>query len=269
MSYYGPPFEVKQSDPTLLKADVYIQDQTTPIVDWHLTKLIQALTLVSSVSIDDLTATVSSVGTPVAGSIIEFYEGTRFFQAEILTVVANASNWDLGQDTPIDFAFTTGATLKETSPEMAVDGSVTTQIFDAGPSDLQDGEYWDITRITLQMTHNSAGDDGLFGNQTKLTKGIVLRATDGITKTYFNAKDNGQLALHSGGDVVYPTRSGGGGTYGTRARRTFSGQDKNGVTVRVGSTENGKFQILIQDDLTGLLTGGGGFQAVMQGHVVE
>lgn len=48
-------------------------------------------------------------------------------------------------------------------------------------------------------------------------------------------------------------------------RRSFGGQDKNGVVIRVDGDLGESLELLIQDDLTGLET----FRIVVQGHVVE
>jgi len=263
------PLEVNNTDQNFTNGalDVAIQDQQTPVVDWHLTLAIQDLTLDVDRAIGDISLTISAAVEPTAGSMIEIFEGSRFFQAHIMSSAGASSPWTVVVDTPLDYAFTAaGATVKEVTDDMKVTGSAASPIiFSASPQFLQDGEYWDITRVTMQMTHASSGDDGKFAGIAALTNGIVIRKLNGDTKSYFNAKSNGDLALHTGGDVTYTTRSGGNGAYGTRARRTFSGQEKNGVTVRVGSTENAQFQIIIQDDLSALDS----FQAVVQGHAIE
>ena len=54
------------------------------------------------------------------------------------------------------------------------------------------------------------------------------------------------------------------GEYGFRTRRTFGGQNKNGVVIRLDG-EDDSFQLIVQDDLTGLTF----MEAVAQGHVVD
>ena len=51
--------------------------------------------------------------------------------------------------------------------------------------------------------------------------------------------------------------------YGLSVRMTFAGQDKHGVVVRLDTGE--EFQIVVQDDLTGLET----FSCMAEGHFVQ
>jgi len=53
--------------------------------------------------------------------------------------------------------------------------------------------------------------------------------------------------------------------YGFSYRRTFGGQDKNGVVVRLHGGTQDKLEIINQDDLTGLNK----LAHVSQGHVVQ
>ena len=55
------------------------------------------------------------------------------------------------------------------------------------------------------------------------------------------------------------------GYYAVTSRRTFSGADKNGVTVRLNADTDDTFQLIIRDDLTDMEE----CHAIVQGHVVE
>lgn len=245
--------------------DVYIQDQNTEIIDLHLTQVVQTVTLAQNYNVNDRVLEIIAGQAPVVGNTICLKEGTKFYQGEILTVVVNGLNWDVTLDLPLDYAFTTAGGCSERTSNLAVDGSVTPQEFTVSPSNLDAGVAWDITRICIQFIGASAGDDSKFGTMAALANGIVFRYENGVTKNLFSAKTNADLALHTGGDVSYQTRSGGQGAYGVRARRTFSGQEKNGVTVRLNSVTSDKFSVIVQDDLTDIAV----FQVVAQGHVVD
>lgn len=52
---------------------------------------------------------------------------------------------------------------------------------------------------------------------------------------------------------------------GSVFRRSFAGQDKNGVVIRLNGDQGDEFQVIVQDNLTGLTH----FRTVVQGHVVE
>ena len=67
-------------------------------------------------------------------------------------------------------------------------------------------------------------------------------------------------------DVQYIDATlGPGGEYGLRGRRTFAGQDKAGVTLRLHAETNDSFQVVVYDDLSALTN----FQVIAQGHIVD
>ena len=109
-------------------------------------------------------------------------------------------------------------------------------------------------------------DDGKFGGITGgLTNGIFFRVKNGTTKNIFNAKTNGDLAAHMFDLNYVDDTLGPSGQYGLRGRRTFGGQSKNGVVIRLNSETNDIFECVVQDDLTDLTN----FQIIVQGHIVE
>jgi hypothetical protein len=261
---------------------VNIQDQHTEIIDLYLTQLLDTCSLDIAVAIGGTTARITTTGaTPVTGNILSLKEGTAFYQAEILTarrvfmltsppVAGNpvADNqydltYDLTLDTPLDFDFTTGAICNLGNQNAQVDGSATPKIFSVSPVGLVAGIAWDITRIIILITDNVVMDDAKFGGITALPKGIVLRKKDILYKNIFNAKTNGELALRCY-DTAYSDKAP-AGFYGFRARRTFAGQEKNGVTIRLNADDNDELQLIIQDDLTGLTK----VNIIAQGHVIE
>jgi len=245
--------------------DVKVQDQTTEIIDLHLTKLVQAITIVTDTEVDDTTITISSSAEPTNGNILCLKEGLAFYQGEILSHSASGDNWDVVVDTPLDYAFTTAGGCSERSDNLAVNGSVTPQIFVVSPKGLRKDVKWDITRIMGVITDATAMDDGKFGGISALTKGVVFRKVNGTTKNIFNVKTNGDLAAHMY-DVQYiDSTLGPSGNYSLRFRRTFAGQDKTGVVIRLESSGDDEFQCIIQDDLTDLID----FQLIAQGHIVD
>lgn len=251
------------SDPYKLNCDVNIQDQTTEIIDLHLSKSVQVLTIVSNTNIDDTTVTISSGVEPTDGNIVCFKEGSAFYQGEILSHAANGGNWDVVLDTPLDYAFTTVGGCSERSTNLAVNGSVTPQIFTVSPKNLNAEVEWDVVRVMGQIISSSSMDDGTFGGLSALTKGIVFRVVDGITKNIFNAKTNGDLKAHMY-DVSYSDKAP-AGKYGLAFRRTFGGQSKNGVVIRLCAVSEDEFQVIIQDDLSLLDK----FEVIVQGHITD
>lgn len=260
----GDTYDVNVTNPSF---DVFVQDQSTEIIDLYFSKEIQTITLSANQNIDDtvIRATMAS-SAPTVGSVICLKEGTAFYQGEVVSFsLVGGLEYDITLDTPLDYAFTTAGGCSERTCQMNVDGSSTTQEFSISPSGLDSSVSWDVTRVLFQMTDATAMDDGKFGGVASLTNGIVLRKVDGVTKNIFNVKNNGEFALRMY-DVQYVDSTlGPSGLYAMRARRTFSGQDKNGVVIRLNAATNDTLVLLIRDDLTGLSS----FNAVVQGHIVE
>ena len=243
--------------------DVYVQDQTSEIIDLHLSRLVQAIAITTATSVDDTMVTITSAAEPTDGNIACFKEAQAFYQGTILSHAANGSDWDVVLDTPLDFAYTVLGGCSERDINLAVDGSATTQVFSLSPSGLAAGTKWDVTRMMGQIIDESSMDDAKFGGMAALPKGIVFRKVDGITKNIFNAKTNGDMKAHMY-DVAYSDKAPAGFT-GLAFRRSFAGQDKNGVVIRLEGDTDDQFQVLIQDDLTELVD----FQVIAQGHIVE
>ena len=244
--------------------DVFMQDQTSEVIDLHLSKLIDIVTLINSTSIDDTEIYIETTGTvPGIGNIVCLKEGPAFYQGEMLTVTPISGNqYTIGLDTPLDFAFTTAGGCSTRSTNLAIDGSTTPQEFTVSPSNLEAGTEWDIVRIIIHIQGTGAMDDGLFGDITALTKGVVFRTENGIIKNIFNAKSNGDFAEHTF-DRSYASKAPAGKT-ALIIRRTFGGQNKNGVVLRLRSDTLDKFITIVQDDLSGLEH----MHIVVQGHRV-
>lgn len=255
------------NDPRLVlePQDVFLQDQHTEIIDLLLAKLVQIITIEINTNLFDNVLTVSSSIEPTDGNIACLKEGTAFYQGFILSHIANGENWDLILDTPLDFAYTIAGGCSERDPDLSnyigtIENPV---IFAVTPANLAPGTRWDITRVTMVMIDSSTMDDSKFGGITSLINGIVLRYVNTIIKNIFNVKNNGEFALRAY-DVSYADRAP-AGFFGIRIRRSFSGQDKNGVTIRLNGDTRDELQLILQDDLTGLDK----FNIVVQGHVVE
>lgn len=237
--------------------DVMLSDPTTAPIDTYFTEEISTFTLnqptVKS-GIDTLVYTfVADTGHGIAVNDEIILKDTildAYFCAEVKDVVGDT----ITLDRPIDNVFPITSYCSIVNSNMAVDGSVTPRIFSAtsliNPIDF--------TRFIITMTSPSVMDDGRFGSLVALTKGIVFRVLNGFCKTIFNFKTNSDIATFCY-DVSYSTKAP-AGSYGLRARITFSGQEKHGVAIRVGGSS--VLQWIVQDDLTDLTT----LRIVGQGH---
>jgi len=182
-------------------------------------------------------------------------EGTTF--PKITAIATNA----LTLDRPLDHAYVIGATVEVVTTNMAVLGTLASPIsFKAEPNS---DELWHVIRFLFTMTHSTAGDLGLFGNQAALTNGVVLRiykaefdqyGTFTLFKSNSDIKDNMY-------DVDFDTRSSGGGTYGTTGRGSI--KVGTGAVPKVDGAVGDFVEMLIQDDLTGLIS----YRQKIQGHV--
>lgn len=184
----------------------------------------------------------------------------QFYFGEVLAVVGNA----VTMDRPFDFAFEAGDTLVNTTRELNVDGSVTPSVFVVqGPGNVS-GQAVDIIRIMIQITCDSLPDFGKFGDISGgLTKGIVLRINNGITKNIWNVKTNYEFANLAYDLAIYDRANPAEGVFGLACRYTFGGRDKHGTVVRIFPGQS--LELWVQDDLTSLLS----FRIIAEGRLVK
>lgn len=161
-------------------------------------------------------------------------------------------------DRRLDRLHLIGDTVEIAIIDMSVNGTMASPVeYWAGP---EAGEVFHITRILFEMTHSTAGDLGLFGNLAALTNGVVIRARiNGQYGTLTNWKTNANIKTDMF-DVVFDTRSSGGGTFGTTGRGTFK---EAGAVLRLDAATDDRLELYIQDNLTGLLS----FTMKAQGHL--
>lgn len=253
--------------------NVEVQDQASEIIDLLMHEVLDDVTLLADYAINDQILDIESTGyVPVVGDYLCLKEGTAFLQTAILNVSPLGGNqYRVVVDQPLDFAYTTagGCSIQNVNLATAVGSIGAPKTFFLSPETLNDNVVWDITRATFIMigpgpVSDPAPDDTRFGTIDALTNGIVARATDGITKNLFNAKTNADLRIRCGGDLNYIAANK-QGEYSVVGRRTFSGQEKNGVVIRMSAKTNDRIEVIIQDDLTDLSV----FNVNIQGHVVQ
>jgi hypothetical protein len=256
-------------DPFVPIQDVRIQDQTTPQFSIYLGEALDMSASFRSTQVEDIeTLNITTTILPAVGNFLCCKENAFFSQIEITSVTPVAGDdYDVGVSMPLDHQYTTSAFVCVQNCDMNVDGSSTPVEFFVTPFGATAGTEWDITRLLVSMTHDVAGDDGLFGGIPALAVGTYFRIEDGTNFNLFNAKENSEFAIE-GYDITYPNRSGKEGVYGTRSRTTFNGPDKRGVVFRLAADTSDKFLACVRDDLS-LSTGLVSFRAKVQGQVVE
>lgn len=181
-------------------------------------------------------------------------DGPELWFGEVLNVVVNT----LTVDTPINFPYEPDyTTVIESTINMNVNGSVTPVIF--GVTNLFTIPVTAI-RFIFHMTDASVMDDSMFGGLPALTRGLVARKrlANGNYTNYWNVKTNGRFA-----EIAYDTQyadKAPAGVYGFSCRLTYGGDTKHGTPISLRHME--AIQLIVQDDLTGLLS----FGVTVQGY---
>lgn len=219
---------------------------------------------------EETTLTVATVGgesTSIqVASGVGFANGDNFqienataIEATFPTIISGGGTTTWVLDRPLDTTFEIGATIERVSTNLAVNGSVTPVSFKV----LADtDQIWHIVRFLLAMTHSTAADDSRFGNVTALTNGCILRGFNGEAdqyRTFTDWKSNFDIKMDMF-DVTYTDKAG-SGNFGTNGRGSI--RDGTGAVPRI-TQESGDFlELLVQDDLTGLIK----FNLKAQGHI--
>lgn len=242
---------------------VNIQDQTSRAIDARLCQSVTGPYLLTTNTIPNTydIPLVDATGLLVGDIVGLFQNSTN--PATYFGIVQSINTNTLTVDTPLDMVFDTLITpvLFEVICNMAVDGSVTPQIFSLdNDSDID----IDVTRVIIHITDGTVMDDGKFGGINALTNGVVFRKkrSDGSYVNYWNrsVKTNGEFGLMAY-DKKYDDKAP-SGIYGLSVRSSYGGQDKHGVTIRIKNNE--ELQLVVQDNLINLLT----FEMLVQGHFV-
>ncbi len=240
--------------------DTRAQEQTTPIVDHKFYRELNAATIGTNTTREDSVIAFEAGHSFVANDWICLKEAGRFYQGKVLSVATD----DVTVSPSLDYAYTTAATAARVTVEMAVDGTLGSPLVYgiSPPTTLYQGGVvtWHITRIMLSMIHIAAADDGKFGGIAAIVNGLLLRQKNGEYFNIFNARTNGDFALRAY-DVVYTAKAPAGAN-GTRIRRSFSGDDKNGVVIQLDGSTSDELQLHVQDALSTNTS----IEAVAQGH---
>jgi len=234
---------------------VVLQDQTTEIVDYYLTVPFKNITLLADININDVNITVNDTTGISVFDAINMKSKNNWYQALITAINGNV----LTLNTPIDCCYNTSSLVEIAKWNMNLDASSEKMIFYITGLEEQG---FDITRVLFSITDDDPMDSSTFGGLPALSNGVILRQTNGRNKNIFSVYNNAGFSERAY-DVNYVDRAP-AGEYGLIVRRTFAGQEKNGVSVRL-SDESDKLEVIIQDDLTDLTK----FAVVAQGHFLD
>lgn len=249
------------ADPLKPVVDAYIQDQTTPTLILPLVRQLGATTLAVDSVIDDYTIqVVSNAGMSIGHHIRVVNSAADRYYFGAITNIAGAV---ITLDTPVDFTYLTGSEVTFGSTNMAVNGSITPVHFHLRTGSPSIPSSVDITRLIITCTCDSAVDLNKFGNLPALARGIVFRTQNSHQYNIFNAKTNKDLVGFCYDWTPYQASNPAQAVDGFSMRLTFGGPSKLGVVLRV--VADGQLGMLIQDDLTGLVS----LTCTVEGHVVD
>ncbi len=247
---------------------VNIQDQHTPVIIAKFSQTHDSTTLASPTVIDDRTINITNASGFTIGDYITLFNPTavRFYLATAIGVSGNI----ITLDTPLDFNYSAGTFVDAGITNMAVDGSVTPQIFGLRGGGAPEGVElsFDVTRLIFTMVTTDVIDFTTFGDLAKLDNGLVLRKRDGEYNNIFNVKSNRELANIMFDFVAIEATNPSQGQNGIISRLTFGGQNKIGVTQRLDTGDDLEF--IIQDALDDIQAGSQiiTFEVIAEGHIV-
>lgn len=246
----GGPYKTLKGALNVHAADVH----NIPINNFFFRTTATNTTLSAAASSGDIDINVVDASGFAVGNEIQVNGADQTTFPVIIGITVN----NIQLDRPLDNDHIIGTSITLVHTEMTESGTVAAPVSHIiGPPA---GVIWHITRVLISMTHGSAGDLGLFGNLAALTNGVVFRANvSGQLGTFSNWKSNADIK-NDMFDVEFDTRSGGGGTFGTSGRGSFS---RIGTVVRLDGDLGDHLEMLVQDNLTTLTT----FRIKAQGHV--
>lgn len=244
----------------MTQASINIPRDTPKPFDVKMNRILaNSITLAATPVVDSYTVELAAGHGVVATNHIALMsqpDGPELYFGQVLSVSVNT----MTMDTPVPFAFIPAyTTIIKFNPEMNVDGSSTPVIH--GITNYFTTSV-NIIRFIFHITDASVMDDGMFGGLPGLTRGIVLRKqlANGNYINLWNVKANGEFA-ELAYDILYADKAP-AGVYGFACRLTYGGDTKHGVPIKLHPTES--IQLIIQDDLTGLLS----FNLLVQGHFI-
>jgi hypothetical protein len=250
--------------------DVAVQDQHTRAIIVPFNQVKNSTTLNLSATLGEYTISVADTTGFIDGRFIILFNPTeeRFsFFYQIGAPVGSV----ITLDGPLDFSYPSGTNVDTAITNMAVNGSVTPQVFGLRGTGAPPGVdiEFDLTRIIFECVTTSPVNLTLFANFERLTRGLLFRCRNGIYNNIFNVKSNSEIAGIMFDFNVSQALNPAQGIDGFVSRLTFAGPSKIGVTIRLPIGEDA--EIVIQDDL---LTAQGGetittLKIIAEGHIVE
>lgn len=225
---------------------VKIQDQTTPPLASYFVQSVSNFTISADTGISTVDSLVYTFEATAVHGITAGKELLLLCTtsgASFNCIATGVSTNTITVDRPIDHDFKSACTLgRITTSQMAVNGSVTPQVFS-----IRSGVTpTDITSCIITMLDDTAMSDDKFAGISALTNGLVLRIVNSYQSTIFCFKSNQEIRQFCY-DLEYADKAP-ATKYGLTAHVDI--KDKYGVVLRIA--ENDVVQWVVQDDLAGL-----------------
>lgn len=239
---------------------VFVQDQTTPSIFVKASLVTNETTNTDPTAIGSYELKVTSatgITATTPGSFIGVFNIAtgRFYQGRVLAI----STLTLTMDTPFDSVFPVGSIVGIGVSNMNVNGSVTPVVFSVRGADPGLDLVIDITKIRFTCITDSPVDLSKFGDIAALTRGVLLRRTDGTVVNIITYKSNIEMLNW----IPYAATNPAQGIDGFVATLRLGGQSEVGVVIRLAAGE--ELEIVIQDDLQALTL----LEALIIGHIVQ
>lgn len=228
------------------------KDRTTRSIIVKFNRVTNSTALTNAVSLGDTSIVVdSATGIAINSYLIFFSPSDKKFMVCRAVDITGAPTIVI--DTPVDFAFPSGAIVDVAITNLKSIGTLgSPQVYGLRGTGSPPGIDITaiITRIIITATVNSAIDLSKFLNLARLTNGLVMRRRNGGRENVFNIKDNLELAGilydYTAISAVNPAQ----GVDGVIARLTFS---------RIGTSHGlpigDDLEVLVQDDIETAQTG--------------
>lgn len=233
---------------------VFKVDNLARIKDLYFYRTDATPTITSNTSVGDTTINIDSNTGITNGEAITFYEGVRVFQSIVVSTTATT----VVIASPLDFAFTTAATVESGPWNMNLDGSVTTEEFCIKPPP---GACLRITRLSVNMQDGTAMDSGMFGGISALTNGFFFQVRNDCTNNvglFVNNIGFKEQGFETDYDPKAPS-----GTYGVTHSKKL--EEANGAVICLDGNLGCEICAEIRDDLTGLTM----INATISGYIFE
>jgi len=254
--------------------DIYIQDQTSFPIEYFLTQKIQDVVLAQNVDVESHRIDLEAGHGFVVGNYIEikYDDGLslpRLFQGEVIAINVNQITVMPSLDFNVDTQFILSSKRTSAAMQQLAGATIDAPVeFDLSPVD---NLSYDLTAITVGMITATNPDDGLFGDQPKLVNGMYFgykelndQQEEENVIHLANVSDNGDFRIYCGPqNVVYTSRSSGGGQYGISAEKIFNGQNNYGVVARLSGSKQ-YFYVSVHDNVNVVR-----LRMKVRGHVVE